>query len=183
MWGIWAEPSGVVEVLDHNGRSLWKDTVASRLVLSQEIAYIVTNMLEGVIQKGTGKAASSLPYSLAGKTGTTEDSRDALFVGYSPTIVTAVWVGKDSGDSLGDKETGARAALPIWREIMGKVLQNATASDFELPDNITIVRMDERSGMLADGKCAEVAEAAFVKGTEPTEQCPDGRDRQLEKFR
>ena len=181
--GIWAEPSGVVEVLDHNGRSLWKDTVASRLVLSQEIAYIVTNMLEGVIQKGTGKAASSLPYSLAGKTGTTEDSRDALFVGYSPTIVTAVWVGKDSGDSLGDKETGARAALPIWREIMGKVLQNATASDFEVPDNITIVRMDERSGMLADGKCAEVAEAAFVKGTEPTEQCPDGRDRQLEKFR
>jgi len=120
---------------------------------------------------------------LAGKTGTTEDSRDALFVGYSPTIVTAVWVGKDSGSSLGEKETGARAALPIWREIMGKVLKDTTNNDFEIPDNITLVRMDERSGLLANGKCAEVAEAAFIKGTEPTEECPEGRDRQLEKFR
>jgi penicillin-binding protein 1A len=181
--GIWAEPSGIVEVLDHNGRSLWKAAPASRLVLSQETAYIMTNMLEGVIKKGTGRAASSLPYPLAGKTGTTEDNRDALFVGYSPTVVTAVWVGKDSGDSLGEKETGARAALPIWREIMRKVLQETAANDFEIPDNITIVRMDERSGMLADGKCAEVAEAAFIKGTEPAEQCSDGGDRQLEKFR
>jgi len=181
--GIWAEPSGIVEVLDHNGRSLWKDSPASRLVLSQETAYIVTNMLQGVIKNGTGRAASSLPWSLAGKTGTTEDSRDALFVGYSPTVVVAVWVGNDSGSSLGDKETGARAALPIWREIMGKVLQETTGDDFELPDNITLVRMDVRSGLLANGKCAEVAEAAFIKGTEPVEHCPDATYRQLEKFR
>ena len=180
--GIWAEPSGIVEVLDHNGRSLWKYSPASRLVLSQETAYIVTNMLQGVIKNGTGRAASSLPWPLAGKTGTTEDSRDALFVGYSPKIVTAVWVGKDSGSSLGEKETGARAALPIWREIMGKVLQDTTGNDFELPDNITLIRMDVRSGLVANGKCAEVAEAAFIKGTEPTEQCPDARDQQLEKF-
>jgi penicillin-binding protein 1A len=180
--GIWAEPSGIVEVLDHNERSLWKVSPASRLVLTQETAYIVTNMLQGVIKSGTGRAASSLPWSLAGKTGTTEDSRDALFVGYSPTIVTAVWVGNDSGSSLGEKETGARAALPIWREIMAKVLQGTTGNDFELPDNITLIRMDVRSGLVADGKCTEVAEAAFVKGTEPTEQCPDARDQQLEKF-
>ncbi len=180
--GIWAEPSGIVEVLDHSGRSLWKDAPASRLVLSQETAYIVTNMLQGVIRSGTGRAVSSLPWSLAGKTGTTEDSRDALFVGYSPTIVTAVWVGNDSGSSLGEKETGARAALPIWREIMAKVLQDTTGNDFELPDNITLIRMDVRSGLLANGKCTEVAEAAFIKGTEPTEQCPDARDQQLEKF-
>jgi penicillin-binding protein 1A len=139
-------------------------------------------MLQGVIKSGTGRAASSLPWSLAGKTGTTEDSRDALFVGYSPTIVTAVWVGNDSGSSLGEKETGARAALPIWREIMAKVLQDTTGNDFELPDNITLIRMDVRSGLLANGKCTEVAEAAFIKGTEPTEQCPDARDQQLEKF-
>jgi penicillin-binding protein 1A len=180
--GIWAEPSGIVEVLDHSGRSLWKDAPASRLVLSQETAYIVTNMLQGVIRSGTGRAVSSLPWSLAGKTGTTEDSRDALFVGYSPTIVTAVWVGNDSGISLGEKETGARAALPIWREIMAKVLQDTTGNDFELPDNITLIRMDVRSGLLANGKCTEVAEAAFIKGTEPTEQCPDAREQQLEKF-
>ena len=181
--GIWVEPSGIVEVLDHNGRSLWKDSPASRLVLSQETAYIITNMLQGVIKNGTGRAASSLPWPLAGKTGTTEDSRDALFVGYSPTIVTAVWVGKDSGSSLGEKETGARAALPIWREIMKKVLQGTTDNDFEPPDNITLVKMDERTGLLADGKCGEVAEAAFTKGTEPTEQCSGGTGHELEKFR
>jgi penicillin-binding protein 1A len=181
--GIWAEPSGIVEVLDHNGRSLWKDSPASRLVLGQESAYIVTNMLQGVIKRGTGRAASSLPWSLAGKTGTTEESRDALFVGYSPAIVTAVWVGNDSGSSLGEKETGARAALPIWREIMEKVLQETTEDNFELPDNITLVRMDTRSGLLANGKCAEVAEAAFIKGTEPEEHCPEATDPQLEKFR
>ena len=180
--GIWAEPSGIVEVFDHNGRSLWKDSPASRVVLSQDTAYIVTNMLQGVIKSGTGRAASSLPWALAGKTGTTEDSRDALFVGYSPAIVTAVWVGKDSNSPLGEKETGARAALPIWRDIMEKVLPDTTGNDFEIPDNITLVRMDVRTGLLANGKCVEVAEAAFIKGTEPTEKCPDGGDPQLEKF-
>jgi penicillin-binding protein 1A len=144
---------------------------------------MVTNMLQGVIKNGTGRAASSLPWSLAGKTGTTEDSRDALFVGYSPTVVVAVWVGNDSGSSLGDKETGARAALPIWREIMEKVLQETRGNDFDLPENITLVRIDVRTGLLANGKCDEVAEAAFIKGTEPVENCPDGADRQLEKFR
>jgi len=181
--GIWAEPSGIVEVLDHNGRSLWKDSPASRLVLSQETAYMVTNMLQGVIKRGTGRAAGSLPYPLAGKTGTTEDGRDALFVGYSPAVVTGVWVGKDSGSALGARETGARAALPIWREVMEKVLPDTAGNDFEPPDTITLVRMDVRTGLLANGKCAEVAEAAFIKGTEPSEKCPDAKDRQLEKFR
>ena len=180
--GIWVEPSGIIEVLDHNGRSLWKAAPASRLALSQETAYLLTNMLQGVIQRGTGRAASSLPWPLAGKTGTTEDSRDALFVGYSPKLVTAVWVGNDSGRSLGEKETGARAALPIWREIMDRVLSEMTTDDFQVPDNVTLVRMDVRSGLLANGECTEVAEAAFIKGTEPTEHCPDGRDKELEKF-
>jgi penicillin-binding protein 1A len=171
--GIWVEPSGIVEVLDHNGRSLWKTAPASRLVLSQETAYILTNMLKGVIQRGTGRGAKHLSWPLAGKTGTTEESRDALFAGYSPALVTAVWVGKDSGRSLGKKETGARAALPIWREVMEKVLPETRAEDFEKPATVTLMRMDVRSGLLANGKCDEVAEAAFIKGTEPKEHCPD----------
>ncbi|MEE9530366.1 MAG: penicillin-binding protein 1A [Syntrophobacteria bacterium] len=180
--GIWVEPSGIVEVLDHNGRSLWKPVPASRLVLSQESGYILTDMLKGVIQRGTGRAASHLTWPLAGKTGTTEKSRDALFVGYSPALVTAVWVGKDRGSSLGEKETGARAALPVWRTIMEKVLPETRPEDFEKPEAITSVRMDVRSGLLANGECEDVVEAAFIKGTEPTEYCPDGRDQQLEKF-
>jgi penicillin-binding protein 1A len=88
-------------------------------------------------------------------------------------LVTAVWVGKDSGRSLGKKETGARAALPIWREVMEKVLPETRAEDFEKPATVTLMRMDARSGLLANGKCDDVAEAAFVKGTEPKEHCPD----------
>jgi len=180
--GIWLEPSGITEIVDHSGRSLWKPTAASRVVLSQETAYILTNMLQGVIQRGTARAARSLPFPVAGKTGTTEDSRDALFVGYSPAVVTAVWVGNDSGRSLGRKETGARAALPIWLEIMQKVLPTTTVEDFEVPGGVILIRMDARSGLLGNGKCTEVVEAAFIKGTEPAERCPNGRDQQLEKF-
>jgi penicillin-binding protein 1A len=181
--GIWVEPSGIVEVLDHTGRSLWETTPASRLVLSQESAYILTDMLQGVIKRGTGRAASYLPWALAGKTGTTEKSKDALFVGYSPTLVTAVWVGKDSGHSLGEKETGARAALPVWREVMLNLLRDQAEDEFERPGTVTKVRMDVRSGLRANGGCDDVVEAAFIKGTEPTEYCADGNDRQLEKFR
>jgi penicillin-binding protein 1A len=180
--GIWVEPSGITEIVDHSGRSLWKPSAASRVVLSQETAYILTNMLQGVIQRGTGRSARHLPYSVAGKTGTTEDSRDALFVGYSPAVVTAVWVGNDGGRSLGGKETGARAALPIWLEIMREVLPTTTVEDFEVPDGVTLIRMDARSGLVGNGECTEVVEAAFIKGTEPTELCPNGGDRQLEKF-
>jgi penicillin-binding protein 1A len=180
--GIWVEPSGIAEVLDHNGRSMWKTAPASRLVLGQETAYILTNMLKGVIQRGTGMGARDLPWPLAGKTGTTERNRDALFVGYSPELVTAVWVGQDGGGSLGRKETGARASLPIWREVMEKVLPETRAEDFEKPATVTLVRMDVRSGLLANGKCADVTEAAFIKGTEPAEHCPDGTEGQLKKF-
>lgn len=180
--GIWVEPSGIAEVLDHNGRSIWKAASASRVAISQETAYILTNMLQGVIQRGTGRGARNLAYPLAGKTGTTERSRDALFVGYSPAVVTGVWVGNDNGRPLGHKETGARAALPIWREVMGKVLPETTAADFVKPETVTLVRMDVRSGLLANGDCKDAAEAAFIKGTEPAKHCAGSGEGQLEKF-
>ncbi|UCG14375.1 MAG: penicillin-binding protein 1A [Deltaproteobacteria bacterium] len=180
--GIWVEPSGIVDVVDHSGKSLWKATPVSRLVLSQEVAYILTNMLQGVIRSGTGRAARRLPWALAGKTGTTENSRDALFVGYSPLVVTGVWVGNDSGRSLGNKETGARAALPIWLRVMEEVLPETANRNFQRPDSVTLVQMDARTGSLATPSCRDVATAAFIKGTEPTEFCPEGKESQLEKF-
>jgi penicillin-binding protein 1A len=123
--GVWVEPSGIVDVLDANGRSLWKATPGSNLVCSERTASMVTDMLTGVIQRGTAKAASGLPWPLAGKTGTTENFRDAWFVGYSPGVVAGVWVGYDGGRVLGSRETGARAALPIWMEVMENVLPAA----------------------------------------------------------
>jgi penicillin-binding protein 1A len=181
--GIWIQPFGIAEVLDRSGRSLWKGKPASSVVLSQESAYILTNMLSGVIQRGTGRAARGLPWPLAGKTGTTEEYRDALFLGYSPAVVTGVWVGYDSGRQLGDKETGAVAALPIWIRVMEKVLPDTPAGDFVKPDTVTLVPMDVRSGKLATPSCSDdEVMAAFVKGKEPTEYCPQASEEELEKY-
>jgi penicillin-binding protein 1A len=96
-------------------------------------------MLTGVIQRGTGKAASRLAWPLAGKTGTTENLRDAWFVGYSPSMVASVWVGYDSGQELGPRETGAQAALPIWIEVMEKVLPETPPDSFEKPARVSLV--------------------------------------------
>jgi penicillin-binding protein 1A len=180
--GIWVEPLGISEVLDHNGRLIWKPTPASRVVLSQETAYILTNMLMGVIKRGTGRAARNLPWPLAGKTGTSEKNRDTLFIGYSPVLVTGVWVGNDSGHSLGWKETGARAALPIWRKVMETVLPETVGGVFEKPESIILVKMDTRTGQLATSTSKDAAEAAFVKGTEPREPRQESVTDKLEKF-
>jgi penicillin-binding protein 1A len=137
--GIWVQPSGIVDVLDANGRSLWKPIPGSSLVCSQQTASVLTDMLTGVIQRGTGKAASRLAWPLAGKTGTTEDFRDAWFIGYSPSVVTGVWVGYDSGQKLGPRETGSQAALPIWIEVMEKVLPETSRGAFEKPERVSLL--------------------------------------------
>jgi penicillin-binding protein 1A len=137
--GLWVQPSAITDVLDANGRSLWKPVPGSSLVCSQQTASVLTDMLTGVIQRGTGKAASKLAWPLAGKTGTTENFRDAWFVGYSPSVVASVWVGYDSGQELGPRETGAQAALPIWVEIMEKVLPETSQGGFEKPERVSLV--------------------------------------------
>ncbi len=137
--GIWVQPSGIIDVLDANGRSLWKPVPGSSLVCGQQTASVLTDMLTGVIQRGTGKAASRLAWPLAGKTGTTENLRDAWFVGYSPSMVASVWVGYDSGQELGPRETGAQAALPIWIEVMEKVLPETPPDSFEKPERVSLV--------------------------------------------
>jgi penicillin-binding protein 1A len=140
--GLWVQPSGIIDVLDANGRSLWKPVPGSKLVCSQQTASVLTDMLVGVIQRGTGRAASTLASPLAGKTGTTESFRDAWFVGYSPSVVASVWVGYDSGQELGPRETGARAALPIWIDIMEKVLPQTSQGTFEKPANLSAGRRE-----------------------------------------
>jgi penicillin-binding protein 1A len=91
--------------------------------------------MKGVIQKGTARAASKMPYYLAGKTGTTDDFRDAWFIGFSPNLICAVWVGYDKKSNLAGKEAGATAALPIWIDFMAKALQYYPNEDFNQKKN------------------------------------------------
>ncbi len=161
------QPYGILEVVDRQGRVIWRTKPQKRLVMARSTAAIVTNMLEGVVKEGTGRRARILGRAVAGKTGTTNEYKDACFVGFSPRIIAGVWVGQDQGGSLGDKETGARAALPIWIDFMKVALQNEPHLYFDIPDDVNPIRIDPLSGLpqLDDTKPSVVV--LFKKGTEP----------------
>jgi len=169
--GVWTKPFAILEVLDREGRSIWRARPQRSTVVSPEPAAIMTDMLQAVVQSGTGKAASSIGRPLAGKTGTTDAYRDALFIGFSPTIVAGVWVGLDHYGTLGNKETGARAALPIWIDFMEQVLAGGPYHEFSLSEGIVKVQIDAESGLLASENCPNAVTVVFKKGTEPKQYC------------
>ena len=137
-------------------------------VADPRLAYQMTNMLAGVIERGTGAAASKLGRPLAGKTGTTNDSKDAWFVGFSPDFVTGVFIGYDQPKSLGDHETGASLALPVWTEVMGTALADTPPTPFRVPPGVQLVRIDAQTGALPGPDTKKVILEAFLPGTAPT---------------
>ena len=169
--GVGTTPFAIQEVLDREGRSIWRAKPQMHPVISPETAAIMTDMLQAVVQSGTGKAARRIGRPLAGKTGTTDSCRDALFVGFSPTISLGVWVGLDHYGTLGKKETGARAALPIWINFMEQALSGRPYRDFSLPEGVVRVQIDAESGLLASEDCPNALAAVFKKGTEPKQYC------------
>jgi membrane peptidoglycan carboxypeptidase len=141
--------------------------------VSPQIAYLMNRLLEGVVTDGTGHAAADLGRPLAGKTGTTNDFTDAWFVGYAPDLVVGVWVGFDEKKTLGARETGAQAALPIWKKFMEGAYLSRPAEEFAVPAEISIVTIDGATGLKASeaAGCAPVLSEAFLAGTEPTSYC------------
>jgi penicillin-binding protein 1A len=121
----------------------------ARDVLRPEVAYLMTSLLKGVVKRGTAIRAASLGADLAGKTGTTDDNTDAWFIGYSSSLVVGVWVGRDEKESLGRRETGPRAALPIWMEIMQAHMEDRPLETFRRPAGIGTVPVDLRTGLRA----------------------------------
>jgi penicillin-binding protein 1A len=118
-------------VADYEGRVLEEDFPEVKDVISARTARIMTSMLREVVLHGTAIAASGMKYPLAGKTGTTNEFTDAWFVGFSPSITTGVWIGYDEKKSLGAKESGARAALPIWMDFMKVALAGKDPGTFQ----------------------------------------------------
>ena len=131
--GVRVTPRYTTRVTDYEGRVMEEDFPEVKDVVSQRTARIMTSMLQGVVQHGTAIAASKLPFPTAGKTGTTNDFTDAWFVGFSPTMTCGVWVGYDEKRSLGAKETGAHAALPIWMNFMTVAMAGKDPGDFQPP--------------------------------------------------
>jgi penicillin-binding protein 1A len=134
--GVRLLPRYITKVTDYDGRLLEENYPDVRDVISQRTARIMTSMLQEVVLHGTGVAASRLPYALAGKTGTTNDFTDAWFIGFSPNLTCGVWVGFDQKKSLGNRETGARAALPIWMEFMQAALTGRDPGQFQSPPQL-----------------------------------------------
>jgi penicillin-binding protein 1A len=131
--GVRITPRYITKVTDYEGRVLEEDFPDVKDVISARTARIMTSMLREVVQHGTGIAAAGMKYPLAGKTGTTNDFTDAWFIGFSPAMTTGVWIGFDEKKSLGAKESGARAALPIWMDFMKVALAGKDPGEFEPP--------------------------------------------------
>lgn len=167
--GVRVEPVAILSVKDLSGNVLESHQPEIKAVVSKETSYIITNILEDVIQRGTGRKARVLKRALAGKTGTTNNFTDAWFVGFAPNIATGVWVGFDDRRSLGDRESGARAALPIWIAFMKKALETYPSKSFEIPENIVFTKIDPSTGLLASKWTDNPVIEIFAKGTEPTE--------------
>jgi penicillin-binding protein 1A len=129
--GVRVNPRYITRVTDYEGRVLEEDFPEVKDVISERTARIMTSMLREVVLHGTGIAAAKLPFPVAGKTGTTNDFTDAWFVGFTPTMTCGVWVGYDERKSLGAKETGAHAALPIWANFMTVAMNGKDVGDFQ----------------------------------------------------
>jgi penicillin-binding protein 1A len=150
-------------------------------VISPETSFIMTNLMESVVTSGTGQRAKALGRPVAGKTGTTNDMKDAWFIGYVPQLVAGVWVGYDQEKSLGAGGSGGQAAAPIWTEFMQRALAGIPARPFTPPANITFALINPRTGRLAkEGSEGSVMEC-FISGTEPTSYDGEGSKKDDER--
>jgi len=183
--GVRFRPYFITRIEDKDGNILEETRVESEEVISPQTAYMMTYLMRGVVEGegGTAGAASVLGWPLAGKTGTTDDYSDAWFIGFSPDLCAGVWIGHDLPVPLGARQTGAAAALPIWIDFFGQVIQDArdkakaegivdfTPPDFEVPPNLSFVEIDRKTGLLATPACLFPFLEVFVPGTEPSRYC------------
>ncbi|MCC6763698.1 MAG: PBP1A family penicillin-binding protein [Deltaproteobacteria bacterium] len=165
-------PRAITQVADERDTLIEGRPLDIASVVSPQATYLVTHVLEGAIDRGTGSAARTLGFRIpaAGKTGTTNDYGDAWFAGYTPDLVTVVWVGFDRRQSLG--LSGAQAALPIWSAFMRRATAGRPARDFEVPQGIVLATVDPESGGRATAACPRTVVEAFLEADAPTADCP-----------
>jgi len=159
--GIYSRPYFMNRIYDSEGQLLEESPPEQRVALDAQTAFLITYLLEGVTQSGTGRTARSLNRPVASKTGTTDDYSDAWFIGYTPELAAGVWVGYDDGQSIGPGETGARAAGPIFVALLKGVLGNHAPSYFPVPKGIIFRKIDAKTGTPATAETEEVIEEAF----------------------
>ena len=147
-------------------------------VISEAEAFLMTDLLKAVVLEGTGRGVRRLGGYLAGKTGTTNEQADAWFMGFSSEVTLGVWVGHDQVRALGFGETGAGAALPIWRDYMREAIARYPVRDFPEPQGIISVRIDPETGLLASANTKNAYFQPFLEGSEPRERTVERTNRE-----
>lgn len=184
--GVRSEPLFIKYVANAEGETLENHSPSYDDAIDPATCYLATSMMQDVIRYGTGRRASAMGRPLAGKTGTTNNSVDTWFVGFSPTLTAGVWVGFDNNRPMG-RETGASAALPVWMRFMERALADIPVDDFVVPDNVVPLMVDAATGAVSDEGAGDPGSSAvleyFRRGTEPRLNLPEvsamGRLRHL----
>ncbi len=165
--GYLVEPIFITKVIDRDNNIIEESKSIKKKVIDMSTAYIMTNMMESVVQSGTATKAKELGRPAACKTGTTNEMNDALFVGYTPQYTTGVWVGFDKKKSLGKGESGAKSAIPIWLSYMKKALEGKSVMSFNVPEGVVFHNVDLNTGLLSDNSYGVIKEC-FKEGVLPT---------------
>jgi membrane carboxypeptidase/penicillin-binding protein len=166
------QPLTAIQRIETEDRQWRPDVAPLTRVARADTTFLVTNMMRGVLDEGTAAGARAAGFTLdaAGKTGTTNDLRDAWFVGFTPELLTVVWVGFDDNETIA--LTGTQAALPIWTSFMNAALAGRPNISFAVPEGIAFVDIDVHTGKRAHPACPHVLSESFIVGTEPQDYCP-----------
>ena len=170
--GYLIEPVFITQIYDRDDNLLETAKLVRKKVIDMDTAYIMTNLLESVVQSGTGRRVKALNRPVAGKTGTTNNLFDAWFLGYTPRYTTGVWVGMDEATSLGKGETGSRTASPIWLDFMQQALEGKPARTFTVPEGIVFAKIDAKTGLLPIKESEKTLFECFKEGTVPKAHTP-----------
>jgi penicillin-binding protein 1A len=168
--GVYDAPTLIAKIVGPDGKEIpLPPHPPARRVMSEAEAYLMTSLLGSVVDHGTGASARSLGRPVAGKTGTSNQAKDAWFVGYSSDVVCATWTGFDDGRPLGSREAGATAALPAWISFMRAAHDKKPTTEFPRPAGIVTARIDPATGLLAYDGEPDAMDEIFLEGTEPRE--------------
>jgi len=170
--GYRIEPVFITKIVDRYGNVLESSELKREKVIDMTTAYIMTSMLESVVKSGTAQRIKELGRPAACKTGTTNNLNDAWLLGYTPRYTTGVWVGFDNERSLGNSETGARAAAPIWLGFMKEALQGKPVLTFKVPEGIVFAKIDAKTGLLPNEESRETIFECFKEGSVPALRTP-----------
>lgn len=165
----------ILRIVDHQRNAVTEFPPILAPVLEPAVAYVTTNILQDVLRYGTAKSLAAFSHTrpAAGKTGTTDDYRDAWFIGYTPQLITGVWVGYDQPKPGGKGFTGGAICAPIWQSFMSSALAGQNVVDFLPPETVVTINIDPATGYIATTECPETLDEVYISGSEPHLLCPD----------